>query len=84
MVLDRMQADIQSYMKYGYPMVTAIQMSVNKYKSTIPDVAKLEAAALNKTKLVNAKTQAEIDKLNSEATENLASVAKMKADTARA
>lgn len=84
MVLDRMQADIQSYMKYGYPMVTAIQMSVNKYKSTIPDVAKLEAAALNKTKLVNAKTQAEIDKLNSEATENLASVAKMKADAARA
>lgn len=84
MVLDRMQADIQSYMKYGYPMATAIQMSVNKYQSSIPDVAKIEAANKAKATLTNAKTQAEIDKLNSEAKENLASIDKMKADSARA
>jgi RPA family protein len=71
-------------MKLGYPMQTAIQMTVDKYKSTIPQVSALEKAASTKSSLTNAKTQAEIDKLKSEAAENLANIDKMKADTARA
>ena len=79
-----MQSEIQTYMKNGYPMQTAIQMTVDKFKQTIPEVQRLLAANKAKATLTNAKTQAEIDKLKSEATENLASVDKMKADTARA
>ena len=71
-------------MRNGYPMQTAIQMTVDKYKNLIPAAKSALEATKTKATLENTKTQAEIDKLKSEATENLASVAKMKADTARA
>lgn len=82
--LQNMQNDIKKYMAAGYPMGTAIQMTVDRYKNTIPEVKAAIEAKDKKTNLGNTKTQAEIDKLKSEATENLASVAKMKADSARA
>lgn len=81
--LNRMQADIETYMKNGYPMATAIQMTVDRFKQQIPEVQRLEAANKAKVALTNAKTQAEIDKLNSESKENLANVDKIKADTAK-
>lgn len=72
--LNRMQADIDTYMKNGYPMATAIQMTVDKFKQQIPEVQRLEAANKAKATLTNAKTQAEIDKLNSEAKQNLSEI----------
>lgn len=81
--LNKMQNEIQTYMRNGYPMQTAIQMTVDKYKNAIPAAVSAMEAAANKAKLTNTKTQAEIDKLNSEAKENLANVDKMKADTAK-
>lgn len=82
--LFNMQNDIHKYMKLGYPMNTAIQMTVDKYKNQIPEAKAAIESAHKKATLTNTKTQAQIDKLNSEAKENLASIDKMKADTARA
>ena len=80
-----MNTDVQRYMKLGYPLTTAIQMTVDKYKDQIPEVKASLAASTAKTTLANAKTQAEIDKLNSEAKQNLSEIdiAKAKLSLAR-
>lgn len=81
-----MQNDIKKYMAAGYPMGTAIQMTVDRYKNTIPEVKAAIEAKDKKTNLGNAKTQAEIDKLNSEAKQNLSEIeiAKAKLSMAKA
>lgn len=73
-ILNKMNADVAWYQEKGYPLATATRIVIDKYKNIIPDYTQAKAAGEMKAKLTAAKTQAEIDKLTSEAKQNYSEI----------
>lgn len=75
-VLNKMHLEVQRMLKLNVPMNTAIQMTIEKYKSAIPQVKQAEDAAKNKALMDAEKAKLDAEYKQSQIDKNIASANK--------
>ena len=71
-----MHLEVQRMLKLNVPMNTAVQMAIEKYKNTIPQVKQIEDAAKAKSTLNAEKIKMDLALKQSQITKNQAAAAK--------
>lgn len=74
--LNKMHLEVQRMLKLNVPMNTAVQMAIEKYKNTIPQVKQIEDAAKAKSTLDAEKLKMDLALKQSQITKNQAAAAK--------